>query len=305
MQLTLKARLLEYRGARIAVAVSGGADSLALTLLAAEAGLKPIALTVDHGLRTESASEAQYVARLLAKRGIEHHILTHKRKIPKSNVQAWARDLRYELMLSFCKEHRIGVLMLAHQREDNIENFFLHLERGSGLKGLAGMKPVSEREGVKILRPLLEVPRAELEAYLKKKRIKWVDDPSNENDKYRRSELRKALAPFFAKTPNLAERIAGSIRFLAEADAVLETLYQEEKAEILTLSPKTAALDAKKLADSPFKLRLLSAAIGHVSGREDPPRAASLTRALGAKHFTLHGVKGEQKSGKLLLKPEK
>lgn len=305
MQLTLKARLSGYRGERIAVAVSGGADSLALTLLAAEAGCAVVALTVDHRLRPESAKEAEYVAKLLKKRGIEHHILTHKQRLPKSNVQAWARDVRYRLMLDFCHQHRIGALMLAHQREDNIENFFLHLERGSGLKGLAGMKPVSEREGVRILRPLLEVPRAELEGYLKKKRITWVDDPSNESDKYRRSELRKALAPFFAKTPNLAERISGSIRFLAEADTLLEERYLEEKKEILTLTPATAALDAAKLDESPFKLRLLSAAITHVSGREDAPRAASLTRALTARHFTLHGVKGERKAVKLLLKPEK
>lgn len=301
MQLALDA----CRAGRTAVAVSGGADSLALVLMAAEAGLAPVALTVNHGLRKEAADEAAYVAKILKKRGIAHHILTHSEKIPKSNVQAWARELRYRLMLDFCKKHKLESLLLGHQREDNIENFFLHLERGSGLKGLCGMKPVSVKSGVHIVRPLLQTSRAELEAYLRKKRIKWVNDPSNEDDKYRRSGLRKALAPFFAATPNLPERLSSSIRFLAEADAALEKLYEAEKAEILTLSPQIALLNAEKLAKSPFRLRLLAAAIRHITGSEAPPRAASLERIFALSHFTLQGVKGTLKRGVWMLGPEK
>lgn len=293
----------------LAVAVSGGADSLALTLLAAEWAKKHkgriIALTVDHGLRKESAAEAKYVHKLLAKFGIEHHILNHGEALPNANVQAWARDLRYGLMLEFCKKKKIKHLLLGHQQDDNIETFFLHLERGSGLKGLSGMKPVSSRGPVRLIRPMLEISRAQIDAFLKTKRVKPVNDPTNANTKYRRSALREVLAPFLANTPNMMERLSGSMRYLAEADTVLDAYYEEKKPAILMLGKNTAKLDAKKLVQSPFQLRLIAEAIMHVSGLKQPPRAAELKRALGLKHFTLHGVKGERTAKQLVLVPEK
>lgn len=292
----------------IAVAVSGGTDSLALALLAdawaKEEGGKIIALTVDHKLRKDSAKEAAHVGELLKQRGIEHHILTHNHAIPKSNIQAWARDLRYGLMSEFCAKNKIKHLLLGHQMDDNVETFFLHLERGSGLKGLSGMRTISMRGNLRLVRPLLNTTRAELDAYLKEQNITPVEDPTNVDAKYRRSALRAVLKPFFAETPNLMERISLSMRYLFEADATLDAFYEWQRPQVLTLEPGRAVMDSAALDDSPFALRILADAIIHVSGSSEVPRAAELQRALALKHFTLHGVKGTRTAKELVLVPE-
>jgi len=133
---------------RIAVAVSGGADSLALALLAADwaaaQGGKAVALTVDHGLRPEAAAEARQVRRWLADCGISHFILAWRGPRSGADVQAAARAARYRLMGEWCARRGILHLLLAHHRDDQAETVLLRLARGSGLEGLAAMAPVSE-----------------------------------------------------------------------------------------------------------------------------------------------------------------
>ncbi|MSP51539.1 MAG: tRNA lysidine(34) synthetase TilS [Alphaproteobacteria bacterium] len=183
---------------RIALAVSGGADSLALCLLTARwthhRGGQVWALTVDHGLRPESAAEIRTVARWLRARGIAHRVLRWRGAKPAGGIQANARAARYRLLTEWCSRHDVLHLMLAHQAEDQSETVLLRLRHGSGPDGLAGIAAVTERSGVRILRPLLDVPRARLKATLGHLGQRWLEDPSNENVRFERIRMRRWLA---------------------------------------------------------------------------------------------------------------
>ena len=126
-----------------ALAVSGGSDSLCLAYFAkiysSKFGNKIHVLIVDHKLREESQKEALKVKRILLKREIPSKILVWKDKIPKSNIQKEARDMRYNLLSNYCLKYRIKFLITAHHKDDQIENFFIRLLRGSGLTGLSSM----------------------------------------------------------------------------------------------------------------------------------------------------------------------
>lgn len=178
----------------IAVGVSGGADSLALALMLKDIGKDVVALTVDHCLRKESQKEAEYVASLMKKYGIEHHILrwSDGAKVTKS-IEESARFARYNLMFDFCKKHKIKVLATAHHMRDQAETFLLRLQRGSGLFGLSSMMPVSQRDGVLLIRPLLDVLPEDLKKYCKDKNIEWVEDPMNDDEDFVRVKIRKFL----------------------------------------------------------------------------------------------------------------
>jgi len=181
----------------IAVAVSGGPDSLALVLLAdrwaRQQGGAARALTVDHGLRPESAEEARTVAGWLAARAIPHEILIWGGDKPASGIQEAARDARYGLMAEWCRTHGCLHLLAAHQREDQVETHLIRRRAGSGIDGLAGMSAVRELAGCRLVRPLLRVPRARLLALLADEGQAFLRDPSNLNPVFERARLR--LAP--------------------------------------------------------------------------------------------------------------
>ena len=180
----------------LVVAVSGGADSLCLTLLASEycqkKNLKCLALTVDHGLRPESLSEAKQVQKWLSGYGIRHKILTWKGEKPETCVEEKAREARYSLLLDACRKEKKAVLLLAHHQDDQTETFWLRLAHGSGVDGLSAMFPVACRDGVWLIRPFLKYRRTEIQNYLKKQNQDWIEDPSNQSDKYERVRFRKA-----------------------------------------------------------------------------------------------------------------
>ena len=182
----------------LAIAVSGGADSLALTLLADRWARRRDGavwgVTVDHGLRPESAAEAQTVARWLAARAIPHAILTWTGDKPASGIQAAAREARYRLLTAWCREHHILHLLTAHHREDQAETHLIRRRAGSGPDGLAAMSAVRELPGCRLVRPLLAVPRARLAAFLAAEGQPFIDDSSNRNPAFERVRLRIAAA---------------------------------------------------------------------------------------------------------------
>jgi len=172
---TLMAALGPFeRNARVAVALSGGPDSMALCVLAdawaRRRGGRVVALTVDHGLRSDSATEAAVVGGWMGTLGIAHQVLAWEGTKPRSGVQAKARAARYELLTGWCRRAGILHLVLAHEMEDQAETILMRLTRGSGRHGLAGMSAVSETSGVRILRPLLGVGRERLTATLRARR---------------------------------------------------------------------------------------------------------------------------------------
>ncbi len=169
---------------KIAVAVSGGADSVALVHHLNESfgksGVEVIALVVDHKLRPESSDEAKLVAQRLRKHGIKAEILSVITKISK-NLQENARKARYKLLINFCKRHDIENLFVAHTSNDQAENLMIRIIRGTGVDGLAAMKQLQVKRGVRIIRPMLAVKRAQVEEFLSSRGLEWVNDPSNEN----------------------------------------------------------------------------------------------------------------------------
>ncbi|MCE2926066.1 MAG: tRNA lysidine(34) synthetase TilS [Rickettsiales bacterium] len=183
---------------RVAIAVSGGADSMALLLLASEWAKENktaiAALTVDHGLRPESAAEATQVAHWCSQLGINHHIISAKDSGFRINgKQEDARNARYALLVDWCKIHGYPALATGHHRGDQAETLFFRLGRGSSLLGLSSIAPSSTLNEIMLLRPLLDVPKSALTEYLHSKNQSWIEDPSNQNPRYARNLLRRHL----------------------------------------------------------------------------------------------------------------
>jgi len=210
----------------IAVACSGGADSLTLALLidawARARGGTATALIVDHGIRENSLKEAEAVAVNLGERGMTCEILCNKTQVGTSNIQATARKVRYELLQRWCSVNGNLHLAFAHNQEDQAETVLLRLARGSGSDGLAAMAPISETPSVRILRPLLGVPRTRLQATLDHWNVKHIDDPSNRNRKFARVRMR-SLSPVLAAEGLTAQRLAGTAARLARTRNSLES----------------------------------------------------------------------------------
>ena len=219
----------------LAVAVSGGGDSLALMhLLSAFAKAhklkSPIVLTVDHGLRKTSGKEARQVAAWAKKAGLAAHVLSWRGAKPKSGVEAAAREARYRLMGDWLAKHKIAALYVGHTIDDQAETFLLRLARGSGLDGLAAMRarapwPVPGFPLLSVERPLLGITRGDLRVYLTALGQAWQDDPMNEDAAFDRVKIRKARGALadLGLTPS---RIAAAATHLARARAALETVTE-------------------------------------------------------------------------------
>jgi len=210
-----------------AVAVSGGADSLALALLAhnyaMQHGLTMYALTIDHGLRGNSAEEASWVHDTLTKRGINHAILTWEHTCPvATKIRERARSARYDLLGKWCTENRIGSLLTAHHQDDQVETFFMRLAHRSGLKGLSSMRTRRTMPFGMLLRPLLGISKKRLLATLHGFGCTWREDPSNENNKFERVRLRKHLAGLYAHHILTPDAIAASIQKIQLVDDFLD-----------------------------------------------------------------------------------
>ena len=267
---------------RLALAVSGGPDSLALLHLAAPwAQANEIALTVltiDHGLRAGSAIEAERVASEAARLGLPHATLRWAPPArPASGLQASARQARYDLLAGYCHAHGIKALLTAHHRDDQAETFLMRLARGSGLDGLAAMPVRGAWAGIAVLRPLLDVPKARLVATLEESGVSFSTDPSNSDPRFERTQLREE-SDALARIGLTADAIARSVGRLRRAREALEHATE------VFLSAHGEAheagycmLDRGALATAPeeIALRVLARVLDAVTGREE---AASLAK---------------------------
>jgi len=210
---------------RIAVALSGGLDSMALLQLmhvwTAARGGAVIALIVDHGLRRESAEEARRVAGWAGALGVEAAVLPWRGGKPASAIQAQARAARYALLQEACRARGLLFLALAHHRDDQIETLLLRSESGSGSAGLAGMSAVSCLPHVLLLRPLLGMTKEQLRALVQAQERPWVEDSSNRDPRHRRVALRR-LRPFLQAQGLGEDELMAMAQGLGRARAVLE-----------------------------------------------------------------------------------
>lgn len=260
----------------VAVAVSGGGDSVALALLLkrwAGDGCRVLALTVDHGLREGSRAEAEKTGAVLQSQGIEHRILTWEGEKPATHIQERARQKRYELLINACKAEDIPLLAVAHNAEDQSETFWMRLAHGSGLDGLAGMAPVRDVEGVSLLRPLLGFTRAQLRDVCRDFGVEWVEDPSNENEKFLRVRLR-GFEDVLAGEGLTPQRLSQVLQKLGDARDALRLVAQEKlDAFSMTHDAGYVTLDRQGLASAPADIqrRMISCILSCVAPQDYPP----------------------------------
>ena len=276
----------------IVLAVSGGPDSIALMWLAARwrrtlrRGPRLIAVTVDHGLRPEAAREARDVKRLAKHLDLPHRTLRWSGAKPKTGVPAAAREARYRLLAEVARAGGATHILTAHTRDDQAETLLMRMLRGSGIAGLAAMARQSERDGVWLAHPLLNVPKSQLIATLNKAKIAFADDPTNRDTNFTRPRLR-ALMPVLAEEGGDARNLARLAGRLARANAALEVLVDGAERYLALRDRNDASrfgFDASAFAGlaEEIRLRLLIRAIDRV-GHEGPAelgKAEALLTAL-------------------------
>jgi tRNA(Ile)-lysidine synthase len=279
----------------LVLAVSGGPDSIAMMWLAArwrravKRGPHLVAVTIDHGLRAEAAHEARDVKRLAKTLDLPHRTLRWSGVKPKTGLPAAARDARYRLLAKAARAAGATHVLTAHTRDDQAETLLMRMSRGSGIAGLAAMARQSQREGVVLARPLLDIPKARLVATLKKAKIGFAEDPTNRDSTFTRPRFR-ALMPALAAEGFDARNLARLAARLARANAALEILVDgaERYLKLGERDPDHAGFDANAFAAlaEEIRLRLLLRRIDRV-GHEGPAELgkveallASLDRAI-------------------------
>ena len=261
--------LIGGESARLGLAVSGGPDSVAMLLLANAARPGAVAAaTVDHGLRAESAAEAEFVSGLCRDISVPHATLRPATPITGS-VQAEARRERYALLDDWRRRNGLDWVLTAHHADDQAETLLMRLQRGTGVGGLSGIRKISGR----VVRPLLGWRRAELEEIVRVAEVDAVVDPSNLDERFDRARLRRRLGEADWIEP-LA--LARSAHALAEADAALEWCAEREEQERAPAG--RLSLDATGLPPE-LRRRLLLRMIRRVNP-DAAPRGEELTRLL-------------------------
>jgi tRNA(Ile)-lysidine synthase len=269
----------------LAVAVSGGADSTALALLAqdwaADRGGRVTGLVVDHGLRQGSAAEAAATAARLRSRAITPHVLAWAGAKPGTAVQAAARAARYGLLRDWCREAGVLHLLTGHHADDQAETHVMRTGRGGGL-GAAGMSALLCFPEVRLLRPLLDIGHAELADFLRGRGVAWIEDPSNANPEFERVRTRRRLAA----DPSLADRMQADAARAGASRIALEDAVNQALARTVSLHPLGFAdLDRRAFATlAPDVAALLAARLTQVVGGADhappPARADRLARRI-------------------------
>ena len=292
-------------------ALSGGPDSSALALLAADFaarhGHRHTVLIVDHGIRPESAAEAARVGARMRERGIEAEILAVRAAPPRTGLQAWARAARYDLLLA--RVRRVGgCLLLGHHAGDQAETVMMRLRRGSGLAGLAGMRVHVRRAGVDVLRPFLDVNPAQLAAGCRDHGLATEQDPSNGDWRFERVRVRAELAAH-----NATDDVAGRLNRLSAAAASIDDRLLALLARdglLPTAAPSGhLVMPAAMLGLPPLvRNRALAHVIRQIGAPEHVPATAALqrlaARLAAGQAATLGGASFTPDAGGLLVTAE-
>ena len=268
------------------VAVSGGPDSLSLAFLTKCYSIKNSVnfkyALVDHRLRKDSSLEAKKVVQILKKIGINCKILIWKGRKPNSNIQKIARNNRYRLLVKECNRFDAKTILLGHQMNDLHENFFLRMTRGSGLKGLTSLGVNSEFSNIKLLRPLINIPKKDLEKLASIVFKKFIKDPSNKNYEFARVRIRKILE-IFSREGLEAKKINITINNLKSANNALDYYANKNIRENTIYFKKTKSFFLNKnFFKSPDEVlfRSLTMILRDLSGRYYSPRGKKINRLI-------------------------
>ena len=300
-----------------ALAVSGGADSLCLAyfskIYSQEFGNKIHILIVNHNIRKDSSKEAKKVKEILKKRKIQSKILNWNGKIPKSNIQKNARDFRYFLLSDYCLKNKIKYLTTAHHVDDQFENFFIRLLRGSGLTGLSSMSTNTKYSNrLKIIRPFLYLEKKDLKYVTLNYFKTYIKDPSNKDDKFLRVRVRKYRKDMEREGLD-TKKIINTVDNLVSANQALNfyknrALYKYSS----FLSKNKCIIDKQIFSEEAGEIVFKSIAdiLSLVSGTYYPPRSKkilNLIKRLKAREFiksTLGGCIIEIKDNFILISKE-
>jgi len=300
-----------------ALAVSGGADSLCLAYLgklySLKFGNKIHILIVDHKLRKASSQEALKVTKILKKKNIQSKVLVWKGKIPKKNIQNNARNMRYLLMSNYCEKKNVEYLITAHHLDDQVENFFIRLFRGSGLTGLSSMAESFNYSNIlKIIRPFLSFKKIDLQNVTLKYFKNFIVDPSNEDNKYLRVRVRK-IRNSMEKEGLDTNKIINTINNLFTAHKAL-TYYKNNALHkhVSFLSKNKCQISEKIFTQEAGEIifKSFSDIFSLISGKYYPPRSKKIIRLIDRlkkstfSKSTLGGCVLEKKSGIIFVSKE-
>ena len=273
---------------KIAVAVSGGPDSLALTILLNKYAIKyntqMHALSIDHGLRKASTTELKWLTSQLKKRKIKHKIIKWKNSKPLSNIQSHARNKRYELLIKACDEINTNVLFTGHHFDDQVENILLRLIRGSGIKGLGSLQEILKFNNSKItiVRPLLNYPKKSLISYLAGENQKYILDPTNFDNNFDRSRIRKITKHLINEGLD-GKRLAKTIKNLKDANVSVNYLMNTSIKKFLHMNEYglfSITLSKFKPLPDEIKFRSLSKILKLVGKSNNIPRSKNILNLL-------------------------
>ena len=298
------------------VAVSGGPDSLALVALSIAYTFfkktKFYYILIDHNIRKNSNLEAKQVKSLLKKKSINLRVFQNKKKIFQ-NVQAKARNVRYKIISDYCKKNSIKFVLTAHNLEDQVETFLIRLSRGSGLKGLAAMSPISKiNSEVYLYRPLLDTKKKFLKKISKNVFGKYFIDPSNKNEKYLRTKMRNLKKPL-ERSGIKYDQIFRSIQNLSSSKITLDKYLNKIFKELIKKKNNEISINFEKYVklNKDTKMAIINESIKKLKKNYYDVRSKkvnNLINNLNRKNFkksTLGGCIFFKKGGNLCLKIEK
>jgi tRNA(Ile)-lysidine synthase len=280
----------------LGLAVSGGGDSVALLLLAVDAGQQVRAVTVDHGLRPEAAAEAAWVGRLCAGLGVPHDTLQWQGWTGAGNLQDQARRARLSLIADWAMAAGLGAVALGHTQDDQAETVLMRLARRAGVDGLSAMSDRRRAQGMTWLRPLLSVSRDDLRAFLRARGQEWIDDPSNDALRFDRVKARHALTAL-APLGLTAAVLAGVADQMRTARSALDHQTEASARQIARIEGGDVVMDRAGFEGLPAEIRrrLLVGALGWIGSADYGPRAASvqvlLTAVAAGRGGTLAGCR--------------
>ena len=266
----IKQNELLEKGDRIAVGVSGGADSICLLhvliSLMQEYRLKLVAVHINHGIRGEEAErDEQFVSKFCTEYGIELRTFYYDVKRFASeeglSVEEAGRQVRYSAFLEICREYQCNKLAIAHNKNDNAETFLFHLFRGSGIRGLSGMEAnriltEGDRE-VRVIRPLLCVTREEIEEYLAEESIEYIIDSSNLTEEYTRNKIRHRILSYAVSevNPQSVNNIAEAAKALKEIEEYLGSNIRLSYEQLVNQTEGILRFKVEELKAQPYVIR--------------------------------------------------
>ncbi|MFK7879700.1 tRNA lysidine(34) synthetase TilS [Roseobacter sp.] len=269
----------------LGVAVSGGSDSVALLFMLHEFsqihGTRLHVITVDHGLRAEAAEEADFVAHLCKDLDLSHCIARWTDRSSHGNLQNEARLARYRLISDWALAQDIQMVALGHTADDQAETVLMRLARGAGVEGLSGMAPQRMQNGVTWVRPFLNVRRRDLQENLRRRNVTWCEDPSNEDNRFDRVKIRRALEvlePLGINTTALGQ-VASNMSSAREALSWQTAAAAKSAATVESGAVRLDWQSYEKLPDE-IARRILLGALGWISGAAYAPRRKAVLGAI-------------------------